>query len=78
VSSSGAVTVDVNEGAGVGTTILSTKITIDQSEETSLTAATPPVISDSALAKGSRITVDVDGAGTGAVGLKVYLTGSRT
>lgn len=72
--SSGSIfTVDINEG---GTTILSTKITIDNTEETSLTAATPPVISDSSLAKGAKITIDVDQVGSGtAAGLKVYLTG---
>ena len=71
-SSSGAVTVDINE---VGATILSTKLTIDQGETTSTTAATPAVISDSALADDAEITVDIDGAGTGAVGLKVTLIG---
>ena len=40
------LTVDINEG---GSTILSTKITIDASETTSTTASTPPVISDSSL-----------------------------
>lgn len=74
VSSSGVVTVDINEG---GTTILSTKLNIDASEKTSLTAATPPVISDSALADDAEITIDIDAAGTGAKGLKVWLSGTR-
>ena len=39
--------VDINEG---GTSILSTKLSIDASEKTSTTAATAAVISDSALA----------------------------
>ena len=66
-------TVDVNES---GSSILSTKLTIDNTEETSLTAATPPVISDTSLAKGAKITIDVDQIGNGsAVGLKVYLVG---
>lgn len=77
VSSSGVVTVDINEGAGAGTTLLSTKLTIDASEETSATAATPAVISDSAIADDARITFDIDGAGTGAKGLKVWLYGTR-
>lgn len=69
-------TVDVNEA---GTSILSTKITIDNTEATSLSAATPPVISDAALAKGAAITVDIDQIGNGsAKGLKVYLIGYRT
>lgn len=77
---SGAIfTVDVNEGAGAGTSILSTKLTIDNTEETSLTAATAPVISDTALAKGSRMSVDIDQIGDGtAKGLKVYLVGFIT
>lgn len=78
VSSSGVVTVDINEGAGAGTTILSTKLTIDASEETSGTAATAAVISDSALAQFARLTFDIDTAGTGATGLKVHLLGTRT
>lgn len=74
-SSSGIPTVDINEG---GTTILSTKLTIDASEKTSTTAATAAVISDATLADDAEITVDIDVAGTGAKGLKVYLIGTRT
>lgn len=77
VSSSGAVTVDINEGAGAGTSVLSTKLTIDQSEETSATAATAAVISDSSIADDARLSFDIDGAGTGAKGLKVWLYGTR-
>ena len=51
------VTVDVHEN---GTTVLSTKVTIDASEKTSATAATQPVISDSALAVNSLIEIFVD------------------
>jgi hypothetical protein len=69
-------TVDVNEA---GTTILSTKLTIDNTEKTTVTAATPLVISDTSLADDAEITVDVDQIGDGtAVGLKVVLIGSRT
>lgn len=74
VSSSGTPTVDINEG---GTTILSTKLTIDANEYTSTTAATAAVISDTSLADDAEITIDVDVAGTGAKGLKVYLYGYR-
>jgi hypothetical protein len=73
-SSSGTPTVDINEG---GSTILSTKLTIDANEKTSTTAATPAVISDSALADDAEITFDIDVAGTGAKGLKVTLIGTR-
>lgn len=74
VSSSGVVTVDINEA---GSSILSTKLTIDQGEKTSTTAATAAVISDSFLADDAEITFDVDTAGTGAKGLKVTLIGTR-
>lgn len=75
VSSSGLPTVDINEA---GVSILSTKLSIDASEKTSVTAATAAVISDSALADDAEITIDIDVAGTGAAGLKVYLIGNRT
>jgi hypothetical protein len=72
----GLVTIDINEA---GASILSTKITIDNGEETSLTAATQPVISDAALAKGAKMTADIDQIGDGtAKGLKIYLIGYRT
>jgi hypothetical protein len=62
-----------------GTTVLSTLITIDNTELTSTTAATPPVISDSALADDSSMTVDITQVGDGtATGLKVWLIGTRT
>lgn len=66
-------TVDINEG---GTTILSTKLTIDNTEKTSATAATAAVISDASLAADAEITIDVDQIGDGtAKGLKVWLIG---
>lgn len=68
-------TVDINDG---GTTILSTKLTIDNTEKTSTSAATPAVISDSALADDAEITIDIDQVGDGtAKGLKVTLIGTR-
>jgi hypothetical protein len=67
-------TVDINEA---GTTILSTKLTIDNTEKTSTTAATAAVISDTSLADDAEITIDIDQIGDGtAKGLKVYLIGS--
>jgi hypothetical protein len=74
VSSSGLPTVDINEG---GVSLLSTKLTIDANEKTSQTAATPAVISDPDLADDAEITVDIDVAGTGAKGLKVWILGVR-
>ena len=66
------LTVDINES---GTTVLSTKITIDAGEKTSVTAATPPVISDSALAADAEITIDIDTVGStvAGAGLKVQM-----
>jgi hypothetical protein len=67
-------TVDINEG---GSSILSTKLTIDNTETTSTTAATPPVISDTSLADDAEITIDIDQIGNGtAKGLKVMLIGN--
>lgn len=69
-------TVDVNDS---GTTILSTKLTIDNTEKTTTTAATPLVISDTTIADDAEITVDVDQVGDGtAKGLKVQIFGYRT
>lgn len=68
-------TVDINQG---GTSILSTKLTIDNNETTSTTAATPAVISTSALTDDAEISVDVDQIGTsGATGLKLLIKGTR-
>ena len=71
------VTVDVHEA---GTTVLSTKVTVDATEKTSGTAATAAVISDSALAVDSLIEVFVDVIDTDnvAAGVKVYLIGYQT
>jgi len=74
VSSSGLVTVDIKES---GTTILSTALSIDASEKTSVTAATAAVISDASLADDAEMTIDITAAGTGARGLKVSLIGTR-
>lgn len=73
-STSGVVTVDINEG---GASILSTKLTIDANEKTSQTAAAAAVISASALADDAEMTIDIDTAGTGAAGLKVLIEGWR-
>ncbi len=68
-------TVDINEG---GTSVLSTKLTIDNTEKTSTTAATAAVISDTALADDAEITIDVDQIGDGtAIGLKITLIGNQ-
>lgn len=58
-----AFTIDVREN---GTTILSTLYTFDNTEKTTVTAATPGVISDSALADDSEITIHVTQIGDGS------------
>jgi len=70
------LTVDINES---GTTVLSTKITIDATEKTSVTAATPPVISDTDLANDAEITIDIDTIGStiAGTGLKIWLIGVK-
>jgi len=73
-SSSGIPAINVKEG---GVSIFSTTLTIDATEKTSQTAAVPAVISDPNLADDAEITVDIDTAGTGAVGLKLWLIGVR-
>lgn len=69
--------VDINES---GTTILSTKLSIDAGEKTSTTAATSAVISDSALADDAEITIDIDQIGStiAGAGLKITLIGTRS
>lgn len=71
------IIIDINEG---GTTILSTKLSIDASEKTSTTAASAAVISDTALADDAEITIDFDQVGStiAGAGVKVYLIGTRT
>ena len=68
--------VDINEA---GSSVLSTKLSIDATEKTSTTAATAAVISDSALADDAEITIDIDqiGSTVAGAGLKVWLIGKR-
>lgn len=74
-ASGSILTVDINDS---GTTILSTKLTIDNTEKTSTTATTSAVISDTALADDAEITIDIDQVGDGtAKGLKITLIGTR-
>lgn len=76
------VTIDLNElpigsAPGAGTTVLSTLMTIDLTEVSTTTAATPAVISDSAIAAFSYLIVDVTAVDTGntAAGLEVKVCG---
>lgn len=75
VSTSGLPTVHVRNITKAAD-MLSTRITIDQGEYTSYTAATAPVIDTTKddVSTGDRISIDVTVAGTGAKGLGVILT----
>jgi hypothetical protein len=74
-TSGSTLTFDINKG---GASILSTKLTIDNTEKTSATAATPAVISDTALADDAEIAIDIDTVGDGtAKGAKILLIGTR-
>lgn len=69
-----AVQIDINAS---GSSILSTPITIDATELTSQTAATPPVISHTGLDFDELVTMDIDqiGATTPGEGLKCLVIG---
>lgn len=84
VSSSGAVTVDLDRCgvvatgvrcSGTNVSMLSTLLTVDANEDSSDTAATPAVIntSNDDLTKDQWIRINVDGAGTGTQGLYLIL-----
>jgi hypothetical protein len=69
-------TVDINQN---GSSVLGTKLTIDNTEKTSVTAATPATITTSAITDDAEITVDIDQIGNGtAKGLKITLIGVRS
>lgn len=72
------LTVDVKRN---GTSILNVKLTFDNGERSTLTAALPPTLAPGGdvLAAGDEITFDVQQVGTaGAKGLQVYLVGQRS
>ena len=66
------IIIDINEG---GTTVLSTKLTIDASEKTSTTAAAAAVISDASIADDAILDFDISqiGSSTAGEGVKVCL-----
>lgn len=63
--------VDVNEG---GASVLSTKLSIDDGEKTSATAATAAVISDASLAADAEMTIDIDQVGSSTAGQGLVVT----
>jgi hypothetical protein len=72
-STSGAVTIDIRES---GTTVFGTKLTVDQDELTSVTAVAATLV-DEYWAENAELKFDIDGAGTGAKGLKIMIYGYR-
>ena len=77
VSSSGNPTFDVKKN---GTTIFSTKVSIDSGEQSSTTATTPSVLTSNPVSctKGDLLTFSIDVAGTGAKQATIYLTAKVT
>jgi hypothetical protein len=64
-----------------GTSIFSTRLSIDIAQTTSKTSTTPPIIATSVLPDDSVITIDIDQIGIGltpGTGLKVTFKGYRT
>jgi hypothetical protein len=73
-SAGSLLTVDIHEE---GLSIFSTKLTIDNSEKTSVSATTPAVLSNAALADDAEMSIIIDQIGTpGAAGLKIALIGT--
>jgi len=70
------IEVDINKS---GASILGTVISIDASEKTSTTAATPPFVDTPTLEDDTEITIDIDqvGSSTAGKGLKVVMIGKR-
>lgn len=71
------IIIDINEE---GTSILSTKLSIDATEKTSTTATTAAVLSDTSLADDAEITIDFDQVGStvAGTGVKVWLIGYKS
>lgn len=69
----GTMTIDVNLN---GTTLMTTnKITIDTTKKSSLTAATAPALTTTAVAVGDILTIDIDAIhSTPAAGLTIWLS----
>lgn len=76
VSSSGIPTFNLNDD---GVSVFTTKVTIDANENFS-DDATPSALTSTplAIASGSKMTIDIDVAGTGATGAKLYIIGYAT
>lgn len=78
------ILIDINEdpdaeGGTASATILSTKLMVEAGERRSSTAVTTYVISDTALAADSEITIDFDQVGStiAGTGVKIWLIGTK-
>ena len=67
-------TFDVHQ---TGTTMFSTRITVDTNEFSSLDASAQPVITGSTLVKNALVEFFIDIPGTGAKGAKIFLNGYK-
>ena len=76
LSTSGSTTSEFDVNLN-GSSIFSTRPTVDANENTTGTAATPPVLSTTTVTKYDRLSYDIDVAGTGARGAKIYIVGTR-
>jgi hypothetical protein len=73
-SGSGGVQYDLNVN---GASVLSTKLTIDATEISSITAATNAVISSANFSAGDKFTMDVDVEGSSAAGPQINIAWRR-
>lgn len=62
--------VDINKN---GSSILSTKLSIDSSEKTSVSASSSAVLSTTSINSDDELTFDVDSTGNNGIGLKVTI-----
>lgn len=69
-----AITIDIELG---GASIFSTLLTIDATESTSTTAATPHVLSTNTMPADTEVKINIDGVGStvAGTGLKLYFVG---
>lgn len=65
------ITIDIEKE---GATIFSTLLTIDATEDSSRTAATPPVISNASASAGDRILANIDAVGSTIAGAGLVIT----
>ena len=68
------ITVDMNSGATSPATMLSTKLTIDASEKSSVSGATQGVLSSTTMADNDIITFDIDTVGSSTAGSGLQIT----